>query len=76
MHKFKIYTALVAAVLIAIIIAQNTTLVETRILFMTIAMSRAALLAVTLLIGIVVGIALALGWGWKKKTHEKADSTD
>ena len=67
MHKFKIYAALVAVVLIAIIIAQNTAVVETKILFMTIAMPRAALLAVTLLAGVVIGIVLTLNWGRKRK---------
>ena len=67
MHKFKIYAALVAVVLMAIVIAQNTAVVETKILFMTIAMPRAALLGVTLLSGVVVGIVLTLNWGRKRK---------
>ncbi len=76
MSKIKIYTTLIAAALMAIIIAQNTTVVETKILFVTIAMPRAALLAVTLLIGIVTGISLALGWGHKHKSADDSASTD
>lgn len=67
MSKAKVYVALAVAVLMAIVIAQNTAVVETKILFMTIAMPRAALLAITLLIGVVVGIALTLHWGRKKE---------
>ncbi len=76
MHKFKIYASLVAAVLIAIIIAQNTAVVETKVLFVTIAMPRAALLAVTLLSGVVIGFVLALNWGRKKKPTEPSEPTD
>lgn len=72
MRKFKIYAALIAAVLIAIVIAQNTTVVETKILFATIAMPRAALLAVTLLAGVVIGIVLTLNWGRKRKAVTSA----
>ncbi|MCF3651003.1 hypothetical protein [Synoicihabitans lomoniglobus] len=67
MKKAKLYFALIASALMAIVIFQNTDVVVTRVLFITIAMPRAALLAITLLIGIVIGISLALGWGRKGK---------
>jgi uncharacterized integral membrane protein len=67
MNKTKVYLALAAAALMAIIIAQNTAVVETKILFLSFAMPRAILLGVTLLIGIVIGIALTLHWGRKKE---------
>lgn len=76
MPKFKIYVSLVAALFMAVVIAQNTTVVETKILFMTIAMPRAALLAVTLLIGIVIGFVLALGWGRKNPPADSLNSPD
>jgi uncharacterized integral membrane protein len=64
MTKLKLYLALAATVLLAIVIVQNTDVVETKILFMTIAMPRAALLGITLLIGILVG--LTLGWKYSR----------
>ena len=73
MQKFKIYASLIAAVLIAVFIAQNTAVVETKVLFVTIAMPRAALLAVTLLIGVVIGFVLALNWGRQKKPTDPSE---
>lgn len=61
MKKIKGYAALAAIALVAIVILQNTQAVETKVLFMTIVMPRAALLAVTLLIGIAAGVF----FGWK-----------
>lgn len=61
MKKLKLYLALAAIGIVAIVIFQNTHVVETKVLFMTISMPRAALLALTLAIGISVGIML----GWK-----------
>ncbi len=61
MKHAKLYLALAAISLVAIVILQNTAVVETKVLFMTIAMPRAALLAVTLAIGLIAGIAI----GWK-----------
>lgn len=60
MVKIKLYTALVLIVLVLIIVLQNTELVETKILFATIIMSRAALLGITMLIGVAVGFLVAL----------------
>lgn len=69
MARFKIYLALVLIVLVLIVILQNTAPVETKILFITITMPRAALLVITLLIGAVAGILAALGLG-KKRTKK------
>lgn len=66
MTKFKIYAALVLIVLILIVIFQNTEPVETKILFVTITMPRAALLAVTMLIGAAAGILMALSLAKKR----------
>jgi putative membrane protein len=70
--KVNIAVATVLAVLSLIVILQNTAPVETKILFMTITMPRAGLLAVTLLIGVVSGILLTLGWS-AKRTKRKAE---
>ncbi|MFT7003719.1 MAG: putative integral membrane protein [Sulfurimonas sp.] len=60
MLKLKLYTALSLIVLVIIIVLQNTQLVETKVLFATIIMSRAALLGITMFIGMVVGFLIAL----------------
>tara|TARA_R110002167_G_scaffold232598_1_gene437804 strand:- start:74 stop:307 length:234 start_codon:yes stop_codon:yes gene_type:complete len=73
MKKFKLYLALAATALLAIVIFQNTAVVETKVLFMTIAMPRAALLAVTLLVGIFVG--LTLGWKYSRPKSVSKKST-
>jgi len=43
------------AVLVIIVVLQNTQSVETRILLVTLSMPRAVLLCVTLLVGVVLG---------------------
>ena len=45
---------------------QNTQPVETKLLFVTLTMPRAALLSLTMLIGIAVGILVALGLSGRK----------
>lgn len=69
MAKIKLYSALTLIIMVLIVILQNTEPVETRLLFATIIMPRAALIAVTLLIGIAAGIliALSLSKKWSKK---------
>ena len=59
MNKAKIIAAAVLAILILIIVLQNTEAVETRIFFTTITMPRAALLFGTLVVGFVVGLLTA-----------------
>jgi len=66
MQKAKLITALVLVLLLLVVVLQNTQQVETRILFMTLTMPRAALLAGTLLVGIAVGMLGALGLMVKK----------
>ena len=70
--KVKVAIAAALAILIGIVIFQNTEPVETRLLFMTITMPRAGLLGLTLLVGIISGILLTLGWSAKraKKVQE------
>ncbi|MFH2051931.1 MAG: LapA family protein [bacterium] len=69
MSRWKLYVALVLVVLSGVVVLQNTATVETRFLFATIAMPRAALLAVTWLVGVASGILLMLAF--KGKTAPK-----
>ncbi len=55
-NKIKIAVAAVVAILAIIVIFQNTEVVETRLLFITVGMPRALLLIVTLLLGWVLGL--------------------
>jgi putative membrane protein len=66
MARAKLIAALVLIVAALIIVLQNTQAVETRILFLTLTMPRAALLAITMLIGIGIGMLVALGLSGKK----------
>jgi len=59
--KFKLVLALSLALLAIIVIAQNVEPVDVRLLFITVTMPRAALLAITLLVGIAIGILISLG---------------
>ncbi|MBT5902123.1 MAG: LapA family protein [Opitutaceae bacterium] len=67
MRKVKLYGILAAVLLAAVVIMQNTTVVETKVLFMTIAMPRAALLALTFGLGIVIGVTIPFIWSRKKE---------
>jgi uncharacterized integral membrane protein len=57
--RVKLVVALIFALLTLIVILQNTTPVKTRFLFISITMPNAALLGLTLLIGIAIGIIIA-----------------
>lgn len=67
MGKAKLIAALVLVAVVLIIVLQNTQPVETRVLFMTLTMPRAALLAVTMLIGVGVGMLIALGLSGRRR---------
>lgn len=58
--KMKLITALGLAVLGVIWILQNIGPVQTKFLFITVTMPQAVLLAITMLMGVAVGILLAL----------------
>lgn len=64
--RVKWITWMVLAVLGILIVLQNTQAVETRLLFITIVMPRAALLALTLLIGFLLGTLTVWRAGRKK----------
>ncbi len=63
--RLKTTTALALSLLLLVIIAQNTAPVETRVLLWSFAMPRALLLAVTL----ALGIALGLLWSVRLAGH-------
>jgi uncharacterized integral membrane protein len=56
MHRFRLSIGAVIAGLLLILILQNMAMVEIRVLFWTIAMPRALLLAVTAIGGFAVGV--------------------
>ncbi len=57
MTKIKFYASLLILLLAAVIFLQNTETVDTRILFFTVSMPRAALLIISLLTGFAAGFA-------------------
>ncbi len=59
-NRIKIAVAAVVAILTIIVIFQNTEVVETRLLFVTVGMPRALLLIVTLLLGVLLGLMAAI----------------
>ncbi|MCF7804951.1 MAG: LapA family protein [Candidatus Marinimicrobia bacterium] len=60
MKTWKIITTLVVAVLVLIVVLQNTAAVETRILFFTLTLPRALLLFLTFLVGFILGLVVML----------------
>lgn len=61
--RIKVIALLTVAVLAVVLIVQNTHTVVTRLLFVTISMPLAALLALTLLLGFAGGVLAALKLG-------------
>ncbi|MCJ8500901.1 LapA family protein [Desulfatitalea alkaliphila] len=76
MTKVKLVIALVVVVLMTIVIYQNLEPMEARLLFTTIAMPRAALLGITLLIGIAAGVALTLVISARRRRSEPTEPTE
>ena len=71
MKKAKLVIASVGIILALIIIFQNTATVETRFLFISIEMPRAALLGLTFVLGSLVGLGLSLGTFKKHKNNDE-----
>lgn len=69
--KIKLVAMIVVVVLAVIIFFQNTETVETHILFATFQMSRALLLMLTFLLGLLTGVLLATNFLVKKRTNGK-----
>lgn len=71
MQKAKLIVAAVLALVLLIVVLQNTAAVETKVLFLTVTMPRAALLFGALVTGFVVGL-LTAGSVLRKKTANRA----
>ncbi len=65
--KIKLVAVVVVAILAVIVFLQNTEAVETRILLLTVRMSRALLLMLTFLLGLVTGTLVTANFLKKKK---------
>ncbi len=63
MRQSKLVIIAVLILLSAVVILQNRESVETRLLFVTLVMSKAVLLLATLLIGFAVGLLAATRFG-------------
>lgn len=64
-----------AALLLIIIVLQNTAAVETRILFATVSMPRALLLAIALLVGFLLGLFAAHRRAARDESSRPAETT-
>lgn len=71
MKPGKTIAALILALLVLIIIMQNTSPVETKILFVSFQLPRALLLFITTLIGFILGLLVRLR-GKSRKERPKA----
>jgi len=71
--KRNIIHAIVAliAILVVIIVFQNTETVRTRLLFASIEMPRALLLIITLIVGFAVGVVTTLAMLGRRRAGEK-----
>lgn len=67
MKKTKFWFALVLVLLVLIGAVQNREPVTTRFLFLSVQMPQAALLTITLLIGVAAGFLIALGFSRERK---------
>jgi putative membrane protein len=77
MRNVRLIVILVVAVLILIVILQNMEPVSTRILFVTVTMPRAALLFMTLVVGFIIGLIVAImGAKHRKGTSSGAKTPD
>ncbi len=67
--KIRLAIVLIVAVLVLILVFQNRDSVETKFLFATVTMPRAALLFVTLVIGFAIGVLTA--WSLISRSSKK-----
>lgn len=66
MKTLRLVVTAALAVLVVIVVFQNTEAVETRLLFATVTMPRAVLLLTTALLGFAMGILTSLVWMRKR----------
>jgi uncharacterized integral membrane protein len=74
MPKLKLIALLVLSVAALVLILQNTQTVVTRLLFVTIGMPLAALLALTLLIGFAGGVFAAMKVGRQRRPEDRTSA--
>ena len=67
MKNWRAVVIIVISLLVLIVVLQNTKSVETKFLFVTVAMPRALLLFLTFLFGFIVGAVSILGLAKKEK---------
>ena len=68
MQRFRKIAIVILVVLAAVVVLQNTSPVVTRFLFWEISAPRALLLAVTLLVGFVIGLLTAWRHGASRRS--------
>ena len=66
--KLRIAAIAIVAVLMLVVVLQNTEAVETKLLFMTVTVPRAVLLFGTLIVGYVLGIFTATRMAGRKSS--------
>jgi putative membrane protein len=59
MNTLKVVAAAVLALVVVIVVLQNTQAVETKLLFLTVTLPNAALLFGTLIVGFAIGVLTA-----------------
>jgi uncharacterized integral membrane protein len=59
MNKLKIVAIALVALMVVVVVLQNTQAVDTKLLFLTVTMPNAALLFGTLIIGFAIGVLTA-----------------
>jgi uncharacterized integral membrane protein len=67
MRNLKLIVASVLAILVAILVVQNTEPVETHLLFATVAMPRAVLIFISAAAGFTLGVLLTMSLKSKRK---------
>jgi uncharacterized integral membrane protein len=67
MGDLKLITASILAILVAVLVVQNTELVETHLLFATVAMPHAVLIFISCAAGFALGVLLTMSLRSKRK---------
>lgn len=70
MSRAKLITVSVLALLVVVVLLQNSGSIETKLLFVTVTMPRIILLSVTLLVGFVLGLLTAGRLGGRSSDHQ------
>jgi uncharacterized integral membrane protein len=75
MMKIKVYTGLTLLILVVVFIVQNAEVVNIRLLFWNISMSRSLMIFMVLIIGIVVGWLMAGHFNTKQQAAKDNEKT-